>query len=181
MRTRVWHSSVLTVNSIICKVAACQWVLGKVLTKIVLFESSRLCGAQYNLLLMLLPRALRRSKRKCLFRSATFNVSKHRRERAHEEGIWSVCWTSKNQVLSGSVDEQAKLCCVHSLLQSDSDSNLCKAFRQPGRRARSHDLEKVEKPIHTLDGHRLGVISVKANSTGTGDMLAHIQCAHTYY
>jgi hypothetical protein len=33
---------------------------------------------------------------------------------------------------------------------------------------RSDDLEKKEKPIHTLDGHRLGVISVRANSTGTG-------------
>jgi hypothetical protein len=33
----------------------------------------------------------------------------HRQEGAHEEGIWSVCWTAKDQILSGSVDERARV------------------------------------------------------------------------
>ncbi|CAN0558252.1 unnamed protein product, partial [Ectocarpus sp. 12 AP-2014] len=33
----------------------------------------------------------------------------HRSENAHEEGIWSVAWTEADNILSGSVDERARV------------------------------------------------------------------------
>jgi len=67
-----------------------------------------------------------------------------RNEQAHADGIWSVAWTSKNQILTGSVDENAK--------------------------SWNTDLQA----LHTFGGHRLGVISVQTNSTGTGAVTSSI-------
>ena len=57
---------------------------------------------------------------------------------AHDDGIWTVAWTSSNKILSGSVDEAASIWS-------------------------GEDLEVQS----TLRGHRLGVVSVTANSAGT--------------
>mmetsp|Transcript_27509 Transcript_27509/g.36060 ORF Transcript_27509/g.36060 Transcript_27509/m.36060 type:complete len:297 (+) Transcript_27509:72-962(+) len=65
-------------------------------------------------------------------------------EKAHSDGIWTVTWTSKNQILSGSVDEHAK------------------------------SWDKELQCLHDFGGHRLGVISVKANSTGSGAVTSSI-------
>jgi WD40 repeat protein len=57
---------------------------------------------------------------------------------AHEDGIWSVCWTASNKILSGSVDEAASIWS-------------------------GEDLDAQA----TLRGHRLGVVSVAHNTAGT--------------
>eukprot|EP01084_Bolivina_argentea_P152122 265413_1 len=61
----------------------------------------------------------------------------HRLEKAHEDGIWGVCWTNTGHVISGSVDETAKVW--------------------------TDDLS----PVHTLGGHRLGVLNIRTNSNGS--------------
>lgn len=44
----------------------------------------------------------------------------HRVEDAHEDGIWSVAWTAEDKILSGSVDERARVWYVSNPYIDDS-------------------------------------------------------------
>ncbi|CAM9630416.1 unnamed protein product [Choristocarpus tenellus] len=68
----------------------------------------------------------------------------HRLESAHEEGIWSVAWTADDKILSGSVDERARVW--------------------------SSELAS----LHSLKGHRLGVVSIKAFNGGKAGVTSSI-------
>ena len=59
---------------------------------------------------------------------------------AHEDGIWSVAWSPKGQIVTGACDE------------------MVKTFTMP---------EQELVPLHTLKGHDLGVVSVSVASEGS--------------
>lgn len=63
----------------------------------------------------------------------------HGKEHAHQDGIWSVVWTTNNKIISGSVDETVKV--WDTALNSDQGKSF--------------------------EGHRLGVVSVAVNTEGT--------------
>lgn len=44
----------------------------------------------------------------------------HRVEDAHEDGIWSVAWTAEDKILSGSVDERARVWYVSKFYTDDA-------------------------------------------------------------
>ena len=63
---------------------------------------------------------------------------KGRAEKAHNDGIWSVCWTKSNLIVTGSVDESVKV----------------------------WNPDDLTQPKYHLKGHDLAVVSVAANADG---------------
>uniref|UniRef100_A0A7S2RK09 Anaphase-promoting complex subunit 4 WD40 domain-containing protein n=1 Tax=Rhizochromulina marina TaxID=1034831 RepID=A0A7S2RK09_9STRA len=74
---------------------------------------------------------------------AGFEPGQHLPE-AHEDGVWALAWTSRDQLISGSVDETVK---VWSAAEGQGERGT---------------LEKT----CSFDGHHLGIISAVPSSTG---------------
>ena len=68
---------------------------------------------------------------------------------SHEDGIWSVEWTSKNQIITGSVDETVKVWNPKVVPPTDEQE-------------RRVELQQAK----SFEGHTLGVISAIPNSAG---------------